>query len=391
VSYTLRGRIESRLAAALVALAAACVVAAALRDWWPLELAAAMIVVGIALDAAVYHPLLPYQPGWAAVALGALELGLVFVLVRALRIDAPLGGALALFAGTWLAAQVLGHALLPLLRLSYAEDGGELGRAGTGTAVVVASVLAGAGGLAWATQPPTVHLRAGVHRGPLVITRSERLVGEPGAIVRGGIAVRASDVTIRDVTVVGGENGIEIDGVQRVVLRNVRVSGAALDGIHVRRAAVTIDGCEIDSLGNPYAQGIDISYAFDKQMSMVRDCTVVGGQEGIVTHFAMADLMDNRVSRTTMRGISMTEMSMGAVERNEVRDALGVGIYCNDHSMCEIRHNVVAGTRVDPSGDLARRGFGILAYYSSQAELSGNHLVDSPGGAAALADSRITR
>ena len=37
------------------------------------------------------------------------------------------------------------------------------------------------------------------------------LVGEPGAVVRGGIVVRANEVTIRHVTVVGGENGIDVE------------------------------------------------------------------------------------------------------------------------------------------------------------------------------------
>ena len=60
-----------------------------------------------------------------------------------------------------------------------------------------------------------MHLAAGVHQGPLVITRREMLVGEPGAVVRGGIVVRANGVAIKNVTVVGGENGITVDGVSR--------------------------------------------------------------------------------------------------------------------------------------------------------------------------------
>ncbi len=55
MSYTLRGRIESRLAALLPVLAGACAVAALTHRWWPLELAALMAAVGLALDAQVYH------------------------------------------------------------------------------------------------------------------------------------------------------------------------------------------------------------------------------------------------------------------------------------------------------------------------------------------------
>ena len=66
-----------------------------------------------------------------ALPLGALELGALLVLLMRARGDpAPLGQAVALFAGGWLVAQLLGHAGFPLLRLGYAEEGGELGRLG---------------------------------------------------------------------------------------------------------------------------------------------------------------------------------------------------------------------------------------------------------------------
>ena len=75
MSFTLRGRVESRLAAAVLPFLVACVVAFLTRDWWPLELVGAMVAVGLVLDAFVYQRLLRYQPGWAAVPLGLLELG----------------------------------------------------------------------------------------------------------------------------------------------------------------------------------------------------------------------------------------------------------------------------------------------------------------------------
>jgi len=97
-------------------------------------------------------------------------------------------------------------------------------------------------------------------------------------------------------------------------------------------------------------------------MSMVEGCTVVGGMDGIVTHSTMSEIADNHVSRTTMRGISMTEMSMGMIAHNEVRDARGVGILCNDRSMCMIERNTVVDTQADNAGgDESRAGFGILA------------------------------
>jgi parallel beta-helix repeat protein len=390
VSYTLRGRVESRLAPVLFALALALVLAATGRTWWPLQLAAVMAGVGLALDVLVYHPVLQYQPGWLALPLGALELGLVVLCARALEIQAPLAEAVALFGAAWVAAQVLGHAVLPFVRLTYAQDGGELGRAGPAVAASVLVLLSGAAGTAYAMRPPVIHLAAGVHQGPLVIDERQTLVGEPGAVVRGGIVVRASGVTIRNVTVIGGENGIEVEEARSVRLERVSVSGAQLDGIHVRHSSVEIHDCTVDSGENPWAQGIDISFAYDLPPSMVKGCTVTGGREGIVTHSVQAMLVGNHVRRTQLRGISVAEMSMGMVERNDVHDSLGIGIYCGDRSMCEIEHNVVSNTRVDrASDDVTRRGYAIEAWWESEAELHGNVLVGNPRGAGSFSSSRI--
>ena len=128
MSYTLRGRIESRLAAAALVVAGAAVYSLVLGHWWPIEIAGIMLAVGLALDAALYHRLLAYQPGWLAVPLGALELAATMALAVALGLRPPLAGALALFGAAWLLGQVLSHAGFPLAHLTYAEDGGERDR-----------------------------------------------------------------------------------------------------------------------------------------------------------------------------------------------------------------------------------------------------------------------
>jgi hypothetical protein len=351
-----------------------------------------MVGVGLALDLQVYDRLIRYQPGWAALPLGLLELAVVLGLMRAAAVAAPLGQAVGLFGGGWLFAQALGHAGFPLLRLGYAEEGGELGRLGSASAVVLGVLLATAGGTAYALLPPVVHLAAGVHQGPLVITHREVLVGEPGAVVRGGIVVRASGVTVKNVSVVGGENGITVDGVHGTVLDGVSVSGAKLDGIHVRLAGIVIKNCSIDMLGNELGQGIDISYNMGMGMSMIEGCTIMGGMEGITTHSSMSDIVDNHVSRTTLNGISVTEMSMGMVMDNEVRDALGVGIYCNDRSMCMVERNTVVDTHPDVgSGNPSRRGFGVLASFQSEADLWENQLAANPVASGAVTNSEVLK
>jgi len=372
VSYTLRGRIESRLAAAALPVAIAVVLSL--------------------VHAGAYHRLLPYQPAWLAAPLGALELAATMALVFALGVRAPLAAALALFGFAWLAAQALAHGGFPLAHLSYAEDGGELGRAGralwAATPVAVAAVL----GVAWATQPPLVRLASGVHQGPLVLDKSQRLIGEPGAVVRGGIVITADDVTVKNVSVWGGEVGISVRDSLRVHLEDVSVMGASLDGIQARLSQVTIRDCSVTTPGSDHAQGIDISFGMKLPQSLVEGCHVGSGfLEGIATHLAMVDLRENRIEGTMLRGIAMTEMSMGAIDGNVVRDALGIGVFCGDWSHCDIQDNTIVGTRADVrSGMRSRLGYPIQANYYAWAEVEDNALVANPRGMATFTGATIS-
>jgi hypothetical protein len=375
MSYTLRGRLESRLAALVLPVLAAV----AIHEWWAIELAGLMAATSLALDL-VYDRAISYQPGWAALPLGALELGIVMALVRVFGVRAPVVWALVFYAGAWLWSQALAHALLPLWRMSWGEDGGELGgRTASAAALALTLPFAGAGGVYLHNLPPTVHLSAGVHQGPLYIDRRVRLVGDRGAVVRGGIVVRHRDVTIENVKVVGGEYGIAVLGVRNVLLDHVTVVGARLDGIHARHSSVHVRHCTVDMTGVAQGQGIDISYGLIQGDNVVDHCRVVGGRDGIVMHGSMGMLEHNEVSATTMTAISMVEMSMGEVAHNTVTRARGVGILCGDRSICDLRHNTVLGTlRDEARGNPMRAGVALEVDFESEAELSHNDLRANP-------------
>ncbi len=390
MSYTLRGRVETRLAALLLVLVGAGALAGVLQYWWPVEIVALMAAVGLFLDLEVWHRLLPYQPAWAAVPLGAAELGALLAIVYGLGLHAPLRPALAFFGAGWLATFSLAQAGFPLLRLGYAEDGGELGYVGPVAAAAVLLLLAGSAATWYVRLPPVVTLSPGVHKGPLVIRQREILQGKPGAVVRGGIVVAHDDVQIRNVTVLGGTNGITVGGVHGTVLDNVTVENAKLDGIHVRAAGIVVRNCTIDMLGNRFAQGIDISFNMNMGMSMVEGCTILGGAQGITTHSSMTDIVDNTVSRTGQQAIDVDEMSMGTASRNVIRDARGVALYCNDRSMCMFDHNTVSGTRPDASSGLRmQRGFGVLASFQSEVDLWQNRLASNPVAAGKVLNSTL--
>jgi hypothetical protein len=257
-------------------------------------------------------------------------------------------------------------------------------------ATVVTLALVVSAVAAWEGQTQTVRLAAGEHRGPLVLDEAQKLVGEPGTVVRGGIVVKASGVTVRDLTVVGGEYGIAVEGARGVVLDGVRVVGAEMDGINIRRGSARIHDCVVERLRSPYAQGIDVSFSFDLEPTLVEGCRISGGQEGIVSHSAKVQFRDNHVSRTTLRGITVTEMSMGSVSDNRVEDAIGVGIFCGDYSHCSVEQNRVSGTRPDPgSDDGGRAGIGIYAYFGAIAELDENELVGNARATAAFSDAEL--
>jgi hypothetical protein len=83
-------------------------------------------------------------------------------------------------------------------------------------------------------------------------------------------------------------------------------------------------------------------------------------------------------------------MSMGAIDRNRVSDALGVGIFCGDYSHCEIERNRVRGTRPDhASGDTSRVGVAVEAHYFAKAELHRNDVEGNPTGVAAFVDAEV--
>ena len=69
MSYTLRGRVESRVAVVLLVLAGAIAVALVEHRWWPVEAVGLMLGVGLALDTLVYDRMLRYQPAWVALPL----------------------------------------------------------------------------------------------------------------------------------------------------------------------------------------------------------------------------------------------------------------------------------------------------------------------------------
>jgi hypothetical protein len=167
------------------------------------------------------------------------------------------------------------------------------------------------------------------------------------------------------------------------MLDRVHVLRFDLDAIRALDAGVMVDRCTVTAPASNLATGVLVSYSMGRPMSMVSNCTIVGTREGISTHSSMVDVRGNHVVGTSVRGISLSEMSMDTASHNRVESARGVGIVCMDHSECEIERNTVAGTRV-VDGNPSAGGVAIESYYYAEAHLRHNTVVASPGGVRAM-------
>jgi hypothetical protein len=217
----------------------------------------------------------------------------------------------------------------------------------------------------------TIRLLPGSH-GPFVVDRAVTVVGAPGAVAQGPVTVTADGAVLSDLTVQGGESGVSVQHAAGVVLKDVAVSGAELHGIEVSDGSAAVRGCRISGLTSPFAQGFEIRNSTGLPRTVVEGCSVSGGQEGLVSHVSRVEFNDNHVSGTTLRAISVTEMSEGLARGNRVDGATGIGLYCGDMSHCDFQSNMVTGVGVDEGGSKQTAGYGAVAWYYSTMRVDGN-------------------
>jgi len=122
------GRIHTRVATIwLPALLGAIVALATWNADW-IVLIGVFLLLGVALDAAVYSWLLRYQSPMTTFALAVAELALLLVLTGVLGLEIPILGAIAFYWGAWLLAIATKIAVLPIASLTYIESAGEFRR-----------------------------------------------------------------------------------------------------------------------------------------------------------------------------------------------------------------------------------------------------------------------
>lgn len=125
---TTLGRIQTRVAILVVpALLALLLSLITAEPGWIVTIGV-YLLMGVALDTTLYALLIRWQPPWLTGVLAVGEFILLFVLLQVLRPGTAGFGApeaVFLYWVSWLVATATRIAVLPLISLSWIEDGGE--------------------------------------------------------------------------------------------------------------------------------------------------------------------------------------------------------------------------------------------------------------------------
>jgi hypothetical protein len=92
-------------------------------DW--IVLIGVYLLLGVALDSAVYSWAIRYQPPWMTGILALVEYGLLLILADVLELQLTIWEATALYWASWVIAALTKIVILPIVSLTYLESSTE--------------------------------------------------------------------------------------------------------------------------------------------------------------------------------------------------------------------------------------------------------------------------
>lgn len=122
---TLKGRLQTKVVTFIILAGITGLFVAGSGSSIYVELLVISVLVGLWLET-LWGVLITYQPGWLTFVLGAVEFIWIAVIAAWRGVDISLGAAAAYYLAAWITIQLFLLYILPILRLSWADDGGEL-------------------------------------------------------------------------------------------------------------------------------------------------------------------------------------------------------------------------------------------------------------------------
>jgi len=241
----------------------------------------------------------------------------------------------------------------------------------------------------------TIEVEPGEYAESLRIERPVILRGGTGEVIINGTGdrpvveiTRTVDVTVRGLTLRGGQYGILVTRSQGVMIRNNTIQDNRLVGVKVRMGSADIIGNTVSDTLPPYGQGIHITNTMNWPTSTIRGNVISdNAMSGITTNMAMVRITDNTVTGNGQRGIAVTEMSEAVVAENTVDGNAENGIMVFDQSWAIVCNNTIIGSQLPQITGEGRYGNGITVDFHSQAELHNNVIVDNANHAVSVLGS----
>jgi nitrous oxidase accessory protein len=238
--------------------------------------------------------------------------------------------------------------------------------------------------LARAAAGDTLVLRAGTHRGPVVLSRKLTILGEPGAVLDGGrsgtvLEIGADGCRIQDLVlcstgnrVLTADSGIRIRQAASVSLSDL-ILRDVLYGIYAERCGgLTIERCVLTGRAVPGAEtadgnGIHLWYC---ESPTVRDCSVRRFADAVYLSFVNgATIEGSRFEWNARYGFHTMYCQKNRLAGNRFAHNLaGCAIMFSNHL------EVTANDFIHNQGP---RTYGLLLRDCSDGVFSGNRLVDN--------------
>ena len=164
------GRIQTRVTILVLPAIIAAIISIVTGEAGWIVLIGVYLLMGVALDAAVYSWLINYQPPWMTGVLGLAELGFLYVLASPAVLDLGLKPleAIGFYIIVWLIAVTTKIVVLPILSLTYLESSFEFRTTEWSIPPAQAAVpILAAADEAAAGAGPVLRAASGAHAKPL--------------------------------------------------------------------------------------------------------------------------------------------------------------------------------------------------------------------------------